>query len=181
MFLLGSEFSSETKKRNFDYYDPLTTGDSSLSASIQSIIAFELGYLEKAWQYFYHGMFMDLNDVAGNVKDGCHMAAMGGSWMLMVYGIAGMRHENGTLSFNPKLPQDIKSLRFSLKLGSQVLRIHMEENSASYSLEQGSELVLSHQGEEVRVTADIPVIVNSKPVRNIYDDHNQSESRKLIA
>ena len=181
MFLLGSEFSPETKKSNFDYYDPLTTGDSSLSVSIQSIMAFELGYLQTAWQYSYHAMFMDLNDVGGNVKDGCHMAAMGGSWMLMIYGIAGMRDENGTLSFNPKLPEDIKSLRFSLKIGSQILRVHMEKNSASYSLEQGSELVIYHQGEEVRVTVDIPVIVNSQAVRSISDDEDQSEPRKLIA
>ncbi len=181
MFLFGSEFSPELKKSNFDYYDPLTTGDSSLSASIQSIMAFELGYLEKAWQYFYDGMFMDLNDIGGNVKDGCHMAAMGGSWMLMVYGIAGMQHENGTLSFNPKLPQNIKNLRFSLKIGSQILRVHMEENSASYLLEQGSELVIYHQGEEVRITAEIPVIVNTKPVGSSYPNENQQESRKLIA
>ncbi|KST69253.1 glycoside hydrolase family 65 protein [Mastigocoleus testarum] len=179
MFLLGSEFSPELKKSNFDYYDPLTTGDSSLSASIQGVMAFEMGYLEKAWQYFYRGMFMDLNDLGGNVKDGCHMAAMGGSWMLMIYGIAGMRDDNGTLSFNPRLPQDMKNLRFSLKVGDRVLRIHMEENSASYLLEQGSELVIYHQGEEVRITADIPVIVNSKPFWN--GSSHQEESRKLIA
>ena len=181
MFLLNSEFSFDLKQNNFDYYDPLTTGDSSLSASAQGIMAFELGYLEKAWQYFKHGVFMDLNDLGGNVKDGCHMAAMGGSWMLMIYGIAGMRDENGTLSFNPKLPQDIKNLRFSLKIGSQVLRVHMEENSASYLLEEGSELVIYHQGEEVRITADIPVIVNSQPVESSYPHDNQSESKKLIA
>ena len=87
MLLLGSEFSVETKKRNFDYYDPLTTGDSSLSVAIQGVIAFELGYEQKALEYFYRGMFVDLHNVAGNVKDGCHMAAMGGSWMLIVYGI----------------------------------------------------------------------------------------------
>ena len=179
MFLLGSEFSPELKKSNFDYYDPLTTGDSSLSASIQGVMAFEMGYLEKAWQYFYRGMFMDLNDLGGNVKDGCHMAAMGGSWMLMIYGIAGMRDDNGTLSFNPRLPQEMKNLRFSLKVGDRVLRVHMEENSASYLLEQGSELVIYHQGEEVRITAEIPVIVNSKPFWN--GSSHEEESRKLIA
>ncbi|MDJ0772425.1 MAG: glycosyl hydrolase family 65 protein [Mastigocoleus sp. MO_167.B18] len=179
MFLLGSEFSPELKKSNFDYYDPLTTGDSSLSASIQGVMAFEMGYLEKAWQYFYRGMFMDLNDLGGNVKDGCHMAAMGGSWMLMIYGIAGMRDDNGTLSFNPRLPQDMKNLRFSLKVGDRVLRVHMEENSASYLLEQGSELVIYHQGEEVRITAEIPVIVNSKPFWN--GSSHEEASRKLIA
>ena len=162
MFLLGSEFSPQTKKLNFDYYDPLTTGDSSLSAAIQGIMAFELGYLEKAWQYFYRGTFIDLHDLAGNLKDGSHMAAMGGSWMLMVYGIAGMRDEDGILSFNPKLPHDIQGLRFALKVGDGVLRVDIKGNSTTYLLEQGSELVVYHQKQRVCLTADIPfTVVNS--------------------
>lgn len=165
MFLLGSEFSLQTKKHNFDYYDPLTTGDSSLSAAVQGIMAFELGYLEKAWQYFDRGVFIDLHDVAGNTKDGCHMAAMGGSWMLMVYGIAGMRDEDGILSFDPKLPHDIQSLRFALKIGDRVLRVDIKKNSTTYLLEHGSELALYHQEQPVSLTADIPSIVVNSNVR----------------
>ena len=91
MHLLGQEFSEEQKRRNFDYYDPLTTGDSSLSVCIQSILAFQLGYSQKALEYAYFAVLMDLADIAGNSKDGCHIASMGGSWMVMVYGFAGMK------------------------------------------------------------------------------------------
>ena len=87
MFLLADEFSLEQKKRNFDYYDELTTGDSSLSACIQSIVAFEVGYDERATSYLINALLMDLADVGGNVRDGCHIASMGGTWMGVVYGL----------------------------------------------------------------------------------------------
>ena len=91
MVMLGDQFSLEQKKRNFDYYDPLTTGDSSLSLCIQSILALEVGYPDKALEYIRYAVLMDLDNVEGNVKDGCHIASLAGSWMLCVYGLAGMR------------------------------------------------------------------------------------------
>lgn len=89
MFLLGPEFDLEQKKGNFDCYDRITTGDSSLSACIQSIVAFELGYDEMALTCLLSALLMDLGDASGNVRDGCHIASMGGSWMAGVYGLAG--------------------------------------------------------------------------------------------
>src|SRR5690349_8555199 len=70
MFLLGNEFSREQKRRNFDYYDRLTTGDSSLSVGVQSIIAAETGNVRQAQQYFYYALLMDLANVAGNASGG---------------------------------------------------------------------------------------------------------------
>jgi trehalose/maltose hydrolase-like predicted phosphorylase len=67
------EFSEEQKRRNFDYYDPLTTGDSSLSACVQSIIAAEIGEERQALEYFQYALLMDLGNVAGNVSDGVHI------------------------------------------------------------------------------------------------------------
>jgi alpha,alpha-trehalose phosphorylase len=86
MLLLGHEFSLEQKKPNFDYYDQLTTGDSSLSACIQSIVAFEIGYDELALRYLINALLMDLADVGGNVKAGCHIASMGGTLLLIARG-----------------------------------------------------------------------------------------------
>ena len=79
MFLLSHEFTQEQKKLNFDYYDPLTTGDSSLSACIQSIIAAEIGYDDAARKYLRYAVLMDLADVGGNVRDGVHVASIGGT------------------------------------------------------------------------------------------------------
>ena len=104
MFLLGHEFSHDQKRRNFVYYDRLTTRDSSLSCSIESIIAAEVGEMDKAFSYSIDAGLMDLADVAGNVQDGCHVASMGGFWMTLIYGFAGMRDAGGRISFAPKVP-----------------------------------------------------------------------------
>src|SRR4030095_13353279 len=100
MFLLGNEFTLEQKKRNFDYYDPLTTGDSSLSACIQSILAAEVGYDEQAIKYLRYAVLMDLADVGGNVRDGVHIASIGGNWMARGYGLAGRRGHGGEISLD---------------------------------------------------------------------------------
>ncbi|MEO0932361.1 MAG: glycosyl hydrolase family 65 protein, partial [Cyanobacteria bacterium J06641_2] len=162
MHLLGQEFSEEQKKSNFDYYDPLTTGDSSLSVCIQSILAFHLGYTQKAIEYAYFAILMDLADIAGNSKDGCHIASMGGSWMVMVYGFAGMKDYNGNLSFNPRLPKGIKRLHFPLTIRSQRLEVDIREEEVTYLLKEGSELKIKHQDEEIILKVGIPVCVKQK-------------------
>ena len=122
MFLLSHEFSLETKKRNFDFYDPLTTGDSSLSSCIEAIVALEVREFDKAVVYARAALLMDLANVGGNVKDGCHIASMGGTWMVLTYGFGGFRDYNGTSSFRPQRPPEAEaSLRFPLTYRGQVL------------------------------------------------------------
>ncbi len=157
MFLLGQEFSLEQKKQNFDYYDPLTTGDSSLSVGIQSIIASEIGYEETAIEYARYSVLMDLADVGGNVKDGCHIASMGGTWMVLVYGFAGMRDYDGKLSFNPKLPQRLEGLRFSLTFRGQVIEIDITQETVIYTLQQGEGLVIHHREKEIQLKPGVSV------------------------
>jgi alpha,alpha-trehalose phosphorylase len=147
MFLLGNEFSIEEKKRNFDFYDKLTTGDSSLSVSIQSIIAFELGQLEKASEYALYSVLMDLADIAGNVKDGLHMASMGGTWMTMVYGFAGMRDYEGRISFRPRLPKRFIGGSFCLTIRGCLLEVEIDLEIARYTLKQGNALTIHHEEE----------------------------------
>jgi alpha,alpha-trehalose phosphorylase len=159
MFLLGDEFTPEQKKRNFDYYDPLTTGDSSLSACIQSIVAAEVGYGDRAREYARYAGLMDLADVAGNVRDGCHIASMGGFWMAMVYGFAGMRDYGGKLTFHPRLFAGARGIRFPLTIRGQRLEVELDggERTATYLLREGSALEIEHEGEPVTLTAGVPV------------------------
>lgn len=147
MFLLGDEFSQDQKKRNFDYYDPLTTGDSSLSACIQSIIASELGYQDSAVRYFKYAVLMDLADVGGNVRDGVHAASIGGTWMAIVYGLAGMRDYNGELTFNPR--PYVQHLKFPLTFRGQRLVVEIKTDTVTYTLEEGTELKIKHCDEEI--------------------------------
>jgi alpha,alpha-trehalose phosphorylase len=162
MFLLGDEFSLEQKKRNFDFYDPLTTGDSSLSASIQSVVAFELGYLKQALEYARYAALMDLADVGGNVKDGCHIASMGGTWMAIVYGAAGMRDYDGVLSFRPRYPRTDLVVRFPLTVRGCRLQVEIDPQGVTYTLREGERLSLWHEDEEIELTQKKPEVKRAR-------------------
>jgi alpha,alpha-trehalose phosphorylase len=155
MFLLGEDFTTDQKRRNFDYYDPLTTGDSSLSACIQSIVAAELGYRAKAMEYWEYALLMDMADIGGNVKDGCHIAALGGSWMAAVYGLAGMRDRGGTISFDPR--PYVERLYFALTIRGQRLEVRMDGGSATYLLHGTAGLTIYHRGECLVLSDSVPV------------------------
>jgi beta-phosphoglucomutase family hydrolase len=149
LFLLGNVFSAEEKRRNFDYYDPLTTGDSSLSVCIQSIIAAENGYGEEAFEYFRYAVLMDLADIGGNVRDGVHVASIGGTWMALTYGLAGMRDHGGMLSFDPRLPNEWEGMSFPLMVRGSELEVELVHDQATYRLRKGSDLTIRHKGQEV--------------------------------
>jgi alpha,alpha-trehalose phosphorylase len=149
MVLLSDEFSLEQKRRNFDYYDPLTTGDSSLSACVQAILAAEIGYEEKALEYFQYALLMDLADVAGNVVDGVHIASTGGVWMTLAYGFGGMRDLHGELSFDPRLPQPWKRLAFSLRFHDRQLTVEFTHDELRFEVTEGEALVIRVRGVEV--------------------------------
>jgi alpha,alpha-trehalose phosphorylase len=160
LFLLGHAFSAEEKRRNFDYYDPLTTGDSSLSVCVQSIIAAENGYGEEAFRYFRYAVLMDLADIGGNVRDGVHVASIGGTWMAVTYGLAGMRDHGGVLSFDPRLPVQWAGLSFPLTVRGCELEVELVQDRATYRLRKGMELSIWHQGREVLLRQGEPVTLS---------------------
>jgi alpha,alpha-trehalose phosphorylase len=160
MFLLGDAFSPEAKKRNFEFYDPLTTGDSSLSSCVEAIIAAQVGDMEKAIRYGMAALLMDLADVGGNVKDGCHIASMGGTWMMLTYGFGGMRDDDGTLSFWPRrAPEDNATLRFPVTYRGQMLEVEIGLETVTYALREGECLVIHHETGEVQLTREHPMAV----------------------
>ena len=147
MFLLGNEFSEEQKRRNFEYYDPLTTGDSSLSACVQSIIAAEIGKHREALEYFEYALLMDLANVAGNASDGVHIAAAAGVWSSLVSGFGGVRDFGGRLSFAPRLPRDWTELAFSLRFRDRQIRVQLTHDEERYLLDEGAPLEVTIRGE----------------------------------
>ena len=162
MFLLGDAFSAEEKKRNFEFYDPLTTGDSSLSSCVEAIIATQVGDIGKAIRYGVAALLMDLADVGGNVKDGCHIASMGGTWMMLTYGLGGMRDDDGMLSFWPRrAPEDNAILRFPVTYRDQMLEVEIGVEKVEYALREGDHLVIRHETEELSLTRDHPVAVRA--------------------
>ncbi|MDH3437396.1 MAG: glycoside hydrolase family 65 protein [Betaproteobacteria bacterium] len=168
MFLLRNEFTLEAKRRNFQYYDPLTTGDSSLSSCIQAIIANEIGQGGKSIAYARASLLMDLADVGGNVKDGCHIAAMGGTWMIFAYGFTGMQDNDGILTFRPRrVPEETARMQLRLTYRGQLFEVEISTQEAKYTLIEGNDLVLQHEDEAFHLTPETPVVVRPVKPREI--------------
>ena len=159
MFLLGNEFPEEQKRRNFNYYDPLTTGDSSLSACVQSIIAAEIGNERQAREYFQYALLMDLGNVAGNASDGVHIASAAGVWSSLVFGFGGVRDFEGRLSFDPRLPRTWNELAFSLRFRGRQLRIKLSHDEERYLVETGDPLNVLIRGEPHLLGPGTPVAI----------------------
>jgi alpha,alpha-trehalose phosphorylase len=157
MFLLGDEFTDEQRRANFDYYDRLTTGDSSLSACVQSIIAGEVGEERLALDYFRFGLMVDLADVAGNASDGVHIAAAGGAWLALVCGFGGVRDADGTLEITPRLPRAWRSLEYSVRHRDRQLRVSLTHERERYLVDEGEALEIVVRGERRRLEPGRPL------------------------
>jgi len=156
LLLRGDRFTLEQKRKDFDYYEPLTTHDSSLSGCIFSIIASEVGYADKAYAYFMHTARMDLDNEHGNTQYGVHTAAMAGSWMGVVQGFAGMRIFDGQVRFAPHLPPQWTHYSFRLRLKGRQLQVQVRPGEVEYRLLDGETFELTHADETVRLSAKQP-------------------------
>ncbi len=159
LLLRGDLFTDEQKRANFEYYDPITSGDSTLSAVVQSIIASEVGYDRLALRYFYSSLFVDLADLHANASDGVHVASTGGVWSSLVYGFGGFRDHGGVFTLDPRLPEQWTSLTFRLTIRDSRLRVFLEQDQVTLSLETGQLVQLTVRGKKVQVAADDAVVV----------------------
>ncbi|MGO2052718.1 HAD-IA family hydrolase [Glutamicibacter sp. 287] len=149
LWLRSSDFTAEQKLANFNYYDPLTTGDSSLSATVQSILAAEVGYRDLAFDYFEHALNVDLENLHGNTADGVHVASTGGVWAALVNGFAGLRDDDQRLHFDPRLPERFRSLRFQLAYNGSVIKVLLDASGIEFSLTGQGPQSLWVRGEEI--------------------------------
>jgi alpha,alpha-trehalose phosphorylase len=166
MFLLGNEFSEEQKRRNFDYYDALTTGDSSLSACVQSILAAEIGNERQAIEYFNYALLMDLANIAGNASNGVHIASAAGVWSSLVFGFGGVRDYEGRLSFSPNLPHVWDRLAFSLRFRDRQIRVHLTHDEERYLVDEGAPLEVTIRGEPHMLSPGTAVAIKRSPPRS---------------
>src|SRR5207247_6530238 len=129
---------------------------------MEAIVALEIGNFDKAADYARAALLMDLADVGGNVRDGCHIASMGGTWMALTYGFGGMRDDDGTLSFWPhRAPEDNAILRFPLTYRGQMLQVEIGLEKVQYALREGECLVIRHGTEEIQLTREHPLAVRA--------------------
>ena len=152
LFLQGDEFTAEEKRSDFEYYDPITTGDSTLSGVVQSVMAAEVGYQDMAMDYFLSGLYVDLADLHSNARDGVHIASTGGVWNALIYGFGGLRDHQGNITFDPRLPKDWQSLGFQLQVRGSKLKVHLTRASITFEVLDGDPVELSVRGKEVKVT-----------------------------
>ncbi|HLY28987.1 MAG TPA: glycosyl hydrolase family 65 protein, partial [Aggregatilineales bacterium] len=156
LYLLSHKFTLDEKKRNYDYYEKVTTHDSSLSTCIFSIVGSEIGYHDKAYQYFVGTARMDLDDFHGNVKDGIHAANMAGTWLSLVNGFAGMRAHDDVLGFNPYLPGGWQSYSFKVTYRGCLLKVSINKDGAIYELLHGEALTLQHKDQPLTLSKAEP-------------------------
>ena len=157
MFLRSERFPVEQKRRNFDFYDPITTGDSSLSSCVQAVIAAEVGYDELALEYFTRALYLDLCDSHGNTADGVHVANAGGVWAGIVHGFAGMVEQGNHLEFTPRLPAGWEGLNFQLQRHGTTVRVDLDPDGLTLTVRAGSGVPVRTGDEVVLVTADEPL------------------------
>lgn len=147
LVLAGDGLDPRRKRRSFDYYEAVTTHDSTLSAPVFGILASEVGHADKAWRYFDASVRVDLDDLHRNTDHGVHMAAMAGSWLGLTQGFAGLRVEQGRLCFAPIVPEAWQGYGFNLRWRDCVLRVEVDRDGVRYRLDEGAELGIMHAGQ----------------------------------
>jgi alpha,alpha-trehalose phosphorylase len=178
----GDSFTAEEKAKAFAYYEPLTVRDSSLSACTQAIIAAEVGHLELAHDYLTEASLMDLRDLENNTRDGVHVASLAGSWLALVCGFGGMRDHGGRLTFAPRLPTAIESLKFTVRWRGDKVRVAITQTHATYTLEdgRGTELALEHHGQSFTLKGESTVTFDIAPAQPLTPRPEQPPGRAPI-
>lgn len=134
--LLEDQFTRESRQANFDYYEPRTSHESSLSVSAHAWAAARLNRSEQAYDFFRRAVYLDLNDLAGNTADGLHTANMGGVWLTVALGFAGLDFKGDTLTAAPALPGNWLRLGLSVTFRGRRYRIECENGRATVRVRQ---------------------------------------------
>jgi len=142
LYLFREVFTLKEKKDNFDFYEPKTAHDSSLSACIYSIIASEIGYNEKAYNLFKRASRLDLDDYNNDTIHGLHITSMGGTWMSIVMGFAGFSINNKIISFKPNIPKAWNRLLFKINVKGRCFLITITKDKFYIKLESGDEILI---------------------------------------
>ncbi|MDC7234424.1 MAG: family 65 glycosyl hydrolase domain-containing protein [Spirochaetales bacterium] len=142
-FFFEDDFDNETLKRNFDFYEPLTVHESSLSPCVHTILAETLGYEEKAYEMYLRTARLDLDDYNNDTEDGCHITSMAGTWMSVVMGFGGLRHRKGELYLNPSLPAKWKGYSFKLMHRGVQMKVSVTKEGITLENQGGKEVSIN--------------------------------------
>ncbi|WP_338356511.1 glycoside hydrolase family 65 protein [Yeosuana marina] len=139
-YFFEDDFTTEELERHFDFYEPFTVHESSLSPCVHSIQAAKLNRMEQAYTFYLRTSRLDLDDYNHEVHEGLHITSMAGTWMSIVEGFGGMRVKNNRLSFNPKIPKQWETYSFKINFRNQILKVNVCQNEIHFELEGTSAL-----------------------------------------
>lgn len=150
LYFLNHLYDEQTIRRNFDFYEPMTVHESSLSPCVHSILAAQLGYHDKAVEMYERTARLDLDNINNDTADGLHITSMAGSWLAIAHGFAGMRTTDG-LSLKPFLPECWKGYAFQFHYRGRVIRVSVRPGTARVELLEGQPLKLRLCGQEMQL------------------------------
>lgn len=152
LYFFEDDFDTETIKRNFDFYEPMTVHESSLSPCVHVILASKLGYEEKAYEMYLRTSRLDLDDYNNDTEDGCHITSMAGTWLSVIKGFGGMRIKNDTLHFTPFIPRKWKSYSFRIEFRGRVIKVKVSNQRIETTLVSGEPFEIRINNEAVALS-----------------------------
>ena len=159
-FFFENKFSSKELEKHFDFYEPITVHESSLSPCVHSILAASIDRMPKAYEQYLRTARLDLDDYNHEVHEGCHITSMAGTWMSVVQGFGGMRvWEDGILSFNPQIPAEWKSYSFTINFRGNIIKVYKSQTECKFFNESGNEVKMMVANNEVLIPSNELVTV----------------------
>ena len=160
MYLFENRFSKEELERHFDFYEPITVHESSLSPCVHSILAASIDRMPKAYEQYVRTSRLDLDDYNHEVHEGCHITSMAGTWMSIVQGFGGMRvWEDGILNFKPQIPDEWNSYSFTINFRGSILKVCISKTECTFLNESDTTLKLFVNNEEVLIPSNQQVTI----------------------
>jgi maltose phosphorylase len=159
IYFFEDQYDLDTIRRNFDFYEPRTVHESSLSPCVHAILAAKLGDEARAYEFYLRTARLDLDDYNNDTEDGCHITSMAGTWMAVVEGFGGMRVRDGKLSFQPFLPGKWQSFSFHIGFRGALLNIKVGRDGVQIKNLSGSETTVLVYGKEQLVKANDELLV----------------------
>ncbi len=147
MFLYNQSFTLAEKQANYDYYEPRCIHESSLSPSVHSILAAELGRSQEAFDFFRFATRIDLDNYNRNTDEGIHTTSIAAAWMNIVYGFGGMRSDGEVLVFNPSIPENWKSYSFQIVYRGSIIKVHVTQDRAHFRVLEGTPVQATIRGK----------------------------------
>lgn len=151
-YFFEDQFSTEELKRHFDFYEPFTVHESSLSPCVHSIQAAKLDQMEQAYTFYLRTSRLDLDDYNKEVEEGLHITSMAGTWMSIVEGFGGMRVKNDTLHFEPRIPKEWEAYSFKVNFRDQILKVNVSQAETTFELEGNTDLNIQVNDNSVTVS-----------------------------